>query len=108
MRGLAAGDFVVYEGRRQRPVVGFDSVDLQTLPADAEEMPWPLTQQDMANALGLTAVHVNRTVKHLRERDLLSLHSRSARLDARALHGIARPLLDIFEREEPAFGSKEV
>jgi VWFA-related protein len=36
VRGLAAADFVVYEGRRQRPVVGFDAVDLQTLPADAE------------------------------------------------------------------------
>src|SRR5215210_4529713 len=36
VRGLAAADFVVYEGRRQRPIVGFDSVDLQTLPADAE------------------------------------------------------------------------
>ena len=36
VRGLAAADFVVYEGRRQRPVVGFDSVDLQTLPAGAE------------------------------------------------------------------------
>jgi VWFA-related protein len=36
VRGLAAADFVVYEGRRQRQVVGFDSVDLQTLPADAE------------------------------------------------------------------------
>ena len=36
VRGLAAADFVVYEGRRQRPVVGFDAVDLQTLPAGAE------------------------------------------------------------------------
>ncbi|MEA2561823.1 MAG: hypothetical protein QOH06_3327 [Acidobacteriota bacterium] len=36
VRGLGAADFVVYEGRRQRPVVGFDSVDLQTLPAGAE------------------------------------------------------------------------
>jgi len=36
VRGLAAADFVVYEGRRQRAVVGFDSVDLQTLPADGE------------------------------------------------------------------------
>ena len=36
VRGLAAADFVVYEGRRQRPVVGFDAVDLQTLPAEAE------------------------------------------------------------------------
>lgn len=35
VRGLTAGDFVVYEGRRQRPVVGFDSVDLQVI-GDAE------------------------------------------------------------------------
>ncbi|MES1245609.1 MAG: VWA domain-containing protein [Acidobacteriota bacterium] len=36
VRGLTAADFVVYEGRRQRPVVGFDAVDLQTLPQGAE------------------------------------------------------------------------
>lgn len=35
VRGLTAGDFVVYEGRRQRPVVGFDAVDLQVI-GDAE------------------------------------------------------------------------
>jgi VWFA-related protein len=35
VRGLAAADFVVYEGRRQRAVTGFDAVDLQTLPAEA-------------------------------------------------------------------------
>lgn len=36
VRGLTAADFVVYEGRKQRPVVGFDVVDLQTLPQGAE------------------------------------------------------------------------
>lgn len=36
VRGLTAADFLVYEGRRQRPVVGFDAVDLQTLPRNAE------------------------------------------------------------------------
>ncbi|HEX3126433.1 MAG TPA: VWA domain-containing protein [Thermoanaerobaculia bacterium] len=36
VRGLTAADFVVYEGRKQRPVVGFDAVDLQTLPQGAE------------------------------------------------------------------------
>lgn len=36
VRGLTAADFVVYEGRRQRAVTGFDAVDLQTLPAGAE------------------------------------------------------------------------
>jgi VWFA-related protein len=36
VRGLTAADFVVYEGRRQRPVVGFDAIDLQTLPQGSE------------------------------------------------------------------------
>lgn len=36
VRGLTAADFAVYEGRRQREVVGFDAVDLQTLPSGAE------------------------------------------------------------------------
>jgi VWFA-related protein len=36
VRGLTAADFAVYEGRRQRPVVGFDTIDLQTLPQGAE------------------------------------------------------------------------
>ncbi|HYN22927.1 MAG TPA: VWA domain-containing protein, partial [Thermoanaerobaculia bacterium] len=36
VRGLTVADFAVYEGRRQRAVVGFDTVDLQTLPAGAE------------------------------------------------------------------------
>ncbi len=36
VRGLTAADFVVHEGRRQRPVVGFDAVDLQTLQPGAE------------------------------------------------------------------------
>ncbi|HWM93670.1 MAG TPA: VWA domain-containing protein [Thermoanaerobaculia bacterium] len=36
VRGLTIADFAVYEGRKKRDVVGFDSVDLQTLPADAD------------------------------------------------------------------------
>lgn len=33
VRGLTAADCVVHKGRRERPGVGFDAVDLQTLPA---------------------------------------------------------------------------
>ena len=36
VRGLSADDFVVYEGRRQRAVVGFDAVDLQAVGPDSE------------------------------------------------------------------------
>ena len=75
--------------------------------ADAEEMPWPLTQQDVAQILGLTAVHVNRTFKTLRERGLASIERRVAHLDTKALHDLAQPLLDAYERKMPEFGCAE-
>jgi CRP-like cAMP-binding protein len=37
---------------------------------------FPLTQRDLADATGLTAVHVNRTLQRLRERGLISLQQR--------------------------------
>lgn len=37
----------------------------------------PLTQQDLANATGLSVVHVNRTLQELRRRRLLSWESRT-------------------------------
>lgn len=36
----------------------------------------PLTQSDLADALGLTAIHVNRVLKELRQRGLLSFQHR--------------------------------
>ena len=36
----------------------------------------PLTQSDLADATGLTPVHVNRTLRELRERDLIALKAR--------------------------------
>jgi CRP-like cAMP-binding protein len=35
----------------------------------------PLTQQELADALGLTAIHVNRTLRDLREHNLVSFRS---------------------------------
>lgn len=40
------------------------------------EFELPLTQEELADALGLTSVHVNRTLKRLREEKLLTLHHR--------------------------------
>lgn len=37
---------------------------------------WPLTQTDLADATGLTAVHVNRTLQELRRDGLIELHNR--------------------------------
>jgi len=37
-------------------------------------IPFPLKQEDIADTLGLTAIHVNRTLHKLQEENLLSLH----------------------------------
>jgi CRP-like cAMP-binding protein len=41
--------------------------------ATETEFKCPLSQFVLADALGLTAIHVNRTLRHLRERRLLTL-----------------------------------
>jgi len=48
----------------------------------------PLTQTDLAECLGLTPVHVNRTLKVLRERGLLAF--RGGRVDIQDLPGLER------------------
>ena len=48
----------------------------------------PLTQQDIGEACGLTGVHVNRTVRRLREEGLAEIGGREARL--LDLPGLAR------------------
>lgn len=41
--------------------------------AQGDEFELPLTQEDLADALGLTPVHVNRTVRRLREEGLIEM-----------------------------------
>lgn len=72
---------------------------------DADEIPWPLTQHELGEILGLTAVHVNRTMKDLRERGLARVRSKTAYLDAAGLFRVANPMMDIFERRRPEFGA---
>lgn len=48
----------------------------------------PLTQEELAECLGLTAVHVNRTLKELRERGLVEF--RSGRVRLQDLDGLKR------------------
>ena len=40
--------------------------------------PYPETVRRLADALGLTAIHVNRVLRQLRELDLLTLHKGTA------------------------------
>ncbi|MDT9599378.1 Crp/Fnr family transcriptional regulator [Sphingosinicella rhizophila] len=77
----------------------------RSIGSNDDEFPWPLTQQDLADILGLTAVHVNRTLQNLRAKGLVEVKSRRARIDVPALHRLAYPLLDIFERNRPEFGA---
>jgi CRP-like cAMP-binding protein len=61
-----------------------------------DNFPMPLTQETLADLLGLTSVHVNRTLQTLRREGLLELRSGVARLkDAESLthlvdHRLAR------------------
>jgi CRP-like cAMP-binding protein len=51
---------------------------------------FPLTQVDIADASGLTAVHVNRTLQELRKEGLIELHGRKLTIpDLEALKGAA-------------------
>ena len=58
--------------------------------ADENSYEFPLTQQELSECLGLTAVHVNRTLQELRKRELIELEGRRARiLDLPALQSLA-------------------
>lgn len=58
--------------------------------ADNDSYDFPLTQVEVAETLGLTAVHVNRTLQELRRQGVLELqHRRATILDIKALESIA-------------------
>ena len=64
-----------------------------------------IRQQDLADYVGLTLVHVNRTLRSLREQGaLMTEHGSIVLQDLAALFRHAKPMLDIFEREAPLFG----
>jgi CRP/FNR family transcriptional regulator, anaerobic regulatory protein len=41
---------------------------------------WPLSQEHMAQGLGLTAIHVNRTLRELRRKEIIGREGKSIRL----------------------------
>jgi DNA-binding transcriptional regulator LsrR (DeoR family) len=50
----------------------------------------PLTQEQLGEAMGITSVHVNRTVKQLRDDNILEFHRGSVRvIDERKLLELA-------------------
>lgn len=58
--------------------------------ADADAIPMPMTQMDMADALGITNVHINRTLQSMRAKNLIRFDRRRWELlDLAALKRIA-------------------
>ena len=51
---------------------------------DAAGFPCPLNQYLLADALGLSAIHLNRTLRHLRERGLMTLRAGRLTIDDEA------------------------
>ena len=65
-------------------------------------IPLPLTQEHIGDALGLTSVHVNRTLRELRQEDLLILSNRTLQiLDPDGLAEVAGYEPESIERLQP-------
>ena len=59
-------------------------------PGLGQQMPFPLTQDDLADVLGLTPVHINRKLQQLRQEGLIALRSKQLTiLDLRTLQQVA-------------------
>jgi CRP-like cAMP-binding protein len=73
--------------------------------ADGDQFHLPMTQEQIADHLGLTLVHVNRTLRRLREQGVLTIANGRAQIhNIEALSAYAAPMQDIFERESKSFG----
>ena len=75
--------------------------------ANGEAFGIPLTQDQIADHLGLTVVHVNRVLRRLRDAGIATLkHGVVNIVDLTQLSRLAAPLQDIFERSSPEFGGR--
>lgn len=66
-----------------------------------------IRQQDIADYLGLTLVHVNRTLRALREEGTIDVRVGAIAVrDPAAIFAYAKPMLDLYELEAPEFGAQ--
>lgn len=65
-----------------------EKLNVVGLSEDHRRIDWPITQAEMADALGLSLVHVNRTLQELRGENLIKL--KNARLDILDWDGLKR------------------
>jgi CRP/FNR family transcriptional regulator, anaerobic regulatory protein len=67
---------------------------------------FPMTQQRIGEMLGLTSVHVNRTMQHFRKGGYVTSSMGAMKInDLEAIRRLALPLLDEFEKHRPEYGS---
>src|SRR3954447_16208430 len=67
----------------------------------------PMTQQEIADHLGLTLVHVNRVLRRLREAGIVTVQQGFVTVGSiERLSQIAAPMQDIYERATPAFSGR--
>jgi CRP/FNR family transcriptional regulator len=79
-------------------------IDSGTLPPDSMAYEMPLTQGQLADHLGITAVHVNRVLKEFRDSGVVIVRDGQVRItNLTLLTKRAAPLLDVYERNEPAY-----
>lgn len=91
-----AGMILAFRGRLIRAGV---------IDGDAREVPLPMTQQQIADFLGMTSVHVNRVLRRLRVDSIAAAENGHVRLiDLPALEALARPLQDSFEQARTEYG----
>ena len=65
----------------------------------------PLTQQDVGDRTGMSYVHVNRVLKEMRERGVVTWRKGIVTIhDLPQLKKLALPLLDVFDRGAEGFG----
>jgi CRP/FNR family transcriptional regulator, anaerobic regulatory protein len=75
-----------------------------TIAAHALTYHMPLTQLQLAEHLGITAVHVSRVLKDFRDRGMVQVrHGRVTIANLTMLTERASALLDIYERANPAY-----
>jgi CRP/FNR family transcriptional regulator, anaerobic regulatory protein len=79
-------------------------INAKVLPSESSTYDMPLTQGQLADHLGITAVHVNRVLKEFRDSQIVTV--RDGRVTITNLDQLverAAPLLDVYERNDTAY-----
>ena len=79
-------------------------ITADVLAEDALVYDMPLTQGELADHLGITPVHVNRVLKEFRDNGIVTVRDGHVSItDLKVLAQRAAPLLDVYERSDPAY-----